>query len=254
MICQYCNTEISDDARFCPNCGNPAAGQPPADMLSPDGVRRNSSSPGDYTAPDAGPAPQPSAEKKNRTGLVIAIVAICFVLIFSAVAVTLKIFVINRLFEKAEEEITSIGQEIEDDIISDWYNDSSDIFDYDSDSSDGSPDFYTGKFHSLEDFVNSDLVQSQLKSQLDALEGTGISGKVTAEGNKLFYTFTIENDSISSLISKDILDTGLETQADTFRGIASMLRAAVDVENPVVVIRYLDSFGNEITSREFSAD
>ena len=45
----------------------------------------------------------------------------------------------------------------------------------------------------------------------------------------------------------------MEDQTSVFEGVAASVKLAVDVESPVVVVRYLDNEGNEIYSREFTA-
>ena len=52
----------------------------------------------------------------------------------------------------------------------------------------------------------------------------------------------------------DALASGLDAQADTFKSVAKSLKAAVDEENPVVVVRYMDANGDEIYSQEFAAE
>ncbi len=112
-----------------------------------------------------------------------------------------------------------------------------------------------GKFKSLEGFVNSDIMKEQLESQMESLEGTGISCDLAADGDKLIYNFTIEDETLASAMDKATLDSQLESMASTFESIASTLPAAVEgVENPAVVVRYLDPAGEEITSMEFTAD
>lgn len=46
----------------------------------------------------------------------------------------------------------------------------------------------------------------------------------------------------------------MASQADTFKNVASSIKAAVEVENPVVVVRYLNADGSEIYSEEFAAE
>lgn len=112
-----------------------------------------------------------------------------------------------------------------------------------------------GKFKSLEGFVNSDIMKEQLESQMESLEGTGISCELAADGDKLVYNFTIEDETLASAMDKATLDSQLESMASTFESIASTLPAAVEgVENPAVVVRYLDPAGEEITSMEFTAE
>ena len=225
MKCPYCSSEIPDNSGFCPACGNPVNGN----------IRQYS----------ANTQPQ-SAEKGNKTGLIIAIIAICVVFVLGAVSLAMHFLVIDKLSGQVDDNVSAMLDEIED------YNFTEDIQesieDNDSDIS------LSGRFQTLEDFVNSDILQAQLEQQMETLEGTGLSAEVTADGNKLIYSFTIENESLSSLMDKNFLESGLDEQEDMYKGIAAMLPAAVDVEDPVVVVRYLDCDGNEITSREFPAE
>lgn len=74
---------------------------------------------------------------------------------------------------------------------------------------------------------------------------------VLAEGNKLIYEFTYGPDVNTEGIA-DALSAALQEQASTFELVAQTLKAAVDVENPVVVVTYKDSQGNVIVSQEFT--
>lgn len=51
----------------------------------------------------------------------------------------------------------------------------------------------------------------------------------------------------------DALESALQAQSSTFESIAETLKQAVDVDNPIVVVRYLSSDGTEICSMEFGA-
>ena len=110
----------------------------------------------------------------------------------------------------------------------------------------------TGKFASVQEFVESDMMQEELASQMSSLEGSGMSMELTAEDNKLIYNFKIDNPDLSAAMDVSALESSLDSQASTFESVAGILPAAIDVENPVVVVRYLDSDGNELASREFA--
>lgn len=124
----------------------------------------------------------------------------------------------------------------------------------DADADDEDNSTITGKFKTLEDFVNSDIMQQQLEEQLASLEGSGIALALTAEDNKLIYNFTIEDADLAAALAADpsTLQSSLQSQASTFEAVASSLKAAVEVDNPVVVVRYLDNAGTEIVSQEFA--
>lgn len=109
----------------------------------------------------------------------------------------------------------------------------------------------SGKFATIDDFVNSDIVQSQLSSMLESM-GDDMDISIAGEGDKLIYTFKFAEGTETEGMA-EVLEAGMETQASTFEGIASSLKAAVEVENPIVVVLYADSEGNEIYSREFTA-
>lgn len=110
----------------------------------------------------------------------------------------------------------------------------------------------SGKYATLEDFINSDLMQEQLDSQIASLEGTGLTADITAEDNKLVYNFTITDPNVAASLDAAALQSSLDSQASTFESIASMIPLAVEIDNPVVVVRYLDSAGTVIVSQEFT--
>lgn len=133
------------------------------------------------------------------------------------------------------------------------------------DTEDEDGDYYlpglneNGKFNTLDDFINSSIMQDQLEDQVSSLEEAGISCDISADGEKLIYTYTITDDSVTSAADmsalKESLDSSLESQTDVFTSVAASLPDAVEgMKNPVVVVRYLDSTGAEITSREFPAE
>lgn len=103
-------------------------------------------------------------------------------------------------------------------------------------------------YGSMEEFVNSEEVQSQL----EAMQTEEMGVAVTGEGNKLIYTYTFA-EGIATDGMAEVLEAGIQSQASTFQAIAANIALAVDVEDPVVVVRYQDSTGAEIYSAEFSA-
>ena len=109
-----------------------------------------------------------------------------------------------------------------------------------------------GKFNTIADFVNSEQMQEQLESAKSAAESQGMSIDITGEGDKLIYTYTFPADT-DLTGAADILKEGLDAQADTFKNVASSLKDAVNVDNPIVVVLYQDSEGNEVYSAEFTA-
>ena len=62
------------------------------------------------------------------------------------------------------------------------------------DSSDGD---ITGKYATIQEFIDSDMMQESLQEQMASLEGTGMSMSITGEDNKLIYSFTIDDPDLS---------------------------------------------------------
>lgn len=109
----------------------------------------------------------------------------------------------------------------------------------------------TGKYSSISDFVNSDLLQNQIESMKSAAAESGMEIEITGEGNKLIYTFVLSDDY--SMSGKDVADKWLEEESENLENVAAAIKLAVEVENPVVVVRFVDTQGNEIAAREFTA-
>ncbi len=111
----------------------------------------------------------------------------------------------------------------------------------------------TGKFNSIDEYVKSDLLQSQMESMKEAVEDAGMGIELVGEGNKLVYIYTLPDEYAAIDGFAESLAEGLESQASTFETIASSLKLAVNVENPVVEVRYVSESGDVIYSKEFSA-
>lgn len=112
---------------------------------------------------------------------------------------------------------------------------------------------FTGKFASVEEFAESDMLQEQIDGLKKTISSLGLNVEVTGEDNKLIYTYRyLEDVQMEGLA--DALSTQLNAQAATFKSIAASLKEAVEVDNPVVVVTYQNVDGTEIYSQEFTAD
>lgn len=118
------------------------------------------------------------------------------------------------------------------------------------------PIWFTGcsgeKYDTMEAFLAGEKMQSEIASAKSTLDGSGLSLEVTSQENKLIYTYTYEQ-VLEIDTARDILKNGLEAEKETFQNIAEELRKTVNVENPVVIVRYLNPDGTEIYSQEFTA-
>lgn len=126
-----------------------------------------------------------------------------------------------------------------------------------SKSSDSSSDgtMTNGKYNSIEDFVKSDAVQSQLSTALAQAKAGGMSMNVYGDGNVLVYEYTMPaNITASTPGVADSLNNSLNSSAATFTSVATSMKAAVNVDNPIVRVTYIDTTGAVIATKDFPAN
>ncbi len=110
-----------------------------------------------------------------------------------------------------------------------------------------------GKYATVDEYVNSDAVQAELATVMEQMEGSGMQMDVYGDGNKLVYAYTYDVE-IDAEQAAPLLEEALAAEADTFEDVAASLKSAVDVENPTVVVTYLNPDGSVIYSAEFTAN
>ena len=79
-----------------------------------------------------------------------------------------------------------------------------------SDSSEASAGALPGKFATIEEFVNSDIMQEQIDSITSSLKDSGMNIKITGEGDKLVYTYTYETDTTDIEGLAEMLESGMD--------------------------------------------
>ena len=104
------------------------------------------------------------------------------------------------------------------------------------------------QYDTLEDFLAGEEMEDK-----SALADSGLSLEVTSRENQLIYTYTY-SQMLEVETAKDILKEGMEAEWDAFQKFADDVKKSVKVENPVVVVRYLNPDGTEIYSETFSAE
>lgn len=109
------------------------------------------------------------------------------------------------------------------------------------------------QYDSMEAFLEGEEMQSSIAADKSALEGSGMSLEVTSQGNQLIYTYTYA-EALEVESSKQILKQGIEAEQDAFQKILENVKAEVNIENPVLVIRYLNPDGSEIYSHTFTVE
>ncbi len=113
----------------------------------------------------------------------------------------------------------------------------------------------SGKYKTIEDLVNSDIMQEQLDSIMDEIITDGVGMDLSGQGNKLIYTFMFFEDfsDVDTDVLREALDAELDEMSSVFEGVAASLKDMVEVEDPTVVVKYVTSDGTLLCSREFRA-
>lgn len=109
-----------------------------------------------------------------------------------------------------------------------------------------------GGNNSLEDYINSEEVQSQLSTLEKSLEGSGMNIKISAKDNKMVYTYTYENMEKSDKLTQQH-EAAMQAQDSTFQATADKIKSEVGVDSASVVIEYVDKNGEMIYTKEYTA-
>ena len=109
-----------------------------------------------------------------------------------------------------------------------------------------------GKFDTVKEWVESEDVQKELNDTIADLDDSSMKMEVLGEDDKLIYSYTFLEEVPDGIAEQ--LESALNEQASTFEEVAASLKEEVDVENPIVVVEYLNSDGSEICSQEFTAE
>ena len=108
------------------------------------------------------------------------------------------------------------------------------------------------KYSSVAEYVKSDETQKVINETVSTLDGTGMSFEMLAEGDKVVYQYKYEVEVADG--AKELLESGVDAQADVFVEAANELKELVKADKPALVVRYVDMNGNEIYSKEFPAE
>lgn len=106
----------------------------------------------------------------------------------------------------------------------------------------------------LKTYVESDAFQSQIDSYKSSF-GSTLDVDVKVEENKLVYEFTYKTQIEDSVLDsvKTQLESAFNTMASSFEEIANQLKSEIKIENPAVVVKYLNADGTTIAEHTFEA-
>ena len=110
-----------------------------------------------------------------------------------------------------------------------------------------------GKVKSIQEFLETPAMKQQLEALSSTTEAGGMKIEITAEDNKLIYSYTYNQQIPNVDTMKSALESATEAQSFTFEAVASSIKQSVNVNDPVVVVRYRNADGSEIFSKEFTA-
>ena len=114
----------------------------------------------------------------------------------------------------------------------------------------------SSKFSSVGEYLADASVQAELDKEFAALEGTGVSMEVYADGNTLVYDckYDVQLEISDEMLHEALvaaLEQALEETKDTYIDIAAKLHEVVDAEDITVRVIYLNADGTELYSRDF---
>ena len=122
------------------------------------------------------------------------------------------------------------------------------------DTTESASEASTGNYATVREFLNDPDVRSEIDAMI--AEDGDMQISVDASDDTLFYIFEFNAadlfDADLNAVTRELED-GLQSQSDTFVGIAQDISEVVDVTNVKVVVIYKLSTGNELYRREFSA-
>lgn len=155
--------------------------------------------------------------------------------------------------DSASQPETTTGEDGSDDSNADAADDSSADAPDDSnaDTPDDSAPAEGGM--TMEEFVNSDELQSELESLKSTVSAQGMDLEVTGEGNKLVYIFTYQDVANQEGMAEQ-LESALDAQKSTYVTLASQLETQMGIDGVVVAVQYIDCNGELIYEAEYSAE
>lgn len=107
-------------------------------------------------------------------------------------------------------------------------------------------------YDSMEEYVASDLMQNILDSTLEDIRMDEIDFALKGEGNRLIYEYTYKTLAMTEEMTP-LMEQEMDKQDEAFQSVADSLTDVVGVEQPTVVVRYLDMNGAQIAAREYPA-
>ena len=111
-----------------------------------------------------------------------------------------------------------------------------------------------GKFKTMEEYVQSDLVQLQLKNLREMTDPDILEVEISGQENRLIYTYIykdiydVDEKAFVEAVRSYLDDKDL---SEKYASMANLLKTLVEVEDPVIVLKYIAEDGTELYSKEY---
>ena len=111
-----------------------------------------------------------------------------------------------------------------------------------------------GKFKTMEEYAQSDLVQLQLKNLREMTDPDILEVEISGQENKLIYTYIykdiydVDEKAFVEAVRSYLDDKDL---SEKYASMANLLKTLVEVEDPVIVLKYIAEDGTELYSKEY---
>ena len=143
--------------------------------------------------------------------------------------------------ENDESSVTSIVNDAEDDQDEDA-----------QDTEEGEDDdSIFGLYDSVEAYLETEEMQEMIESLRASVNGMNI--EVSAQGNKLIYTYTY-TDAVGPSTIGPILDEQMEKQASTFQTVAKQVKLVVNADEVLVQVVFQNPDGTVLSDTQFSSE
>ena len=109
-----------------------------------------------------------------------------------------------------------------------------------------------GKYTSIEAYISDPTIKSALDSAMPTDDTFTL--EIKAEGESLVYEYKYTETYEEIELMKETLESSASSMESSMVSVANTLKSIVDVENPKVVMRYLNGDGTLISEIEFGAD
>ncbi len=108
-------------------------------------------------------------------------------------------------------------------------------------------------YDTVSDYINTDEAKEVFNNLEKMVEGSGMSMKISAEDNKLIYTYSYDEIEKTDEKTKQ-LEEYIASLDATFQMTANAMKEYVNSDEVIVVIEYLDCNGEEIFSKEYISE